>query len=280
MGDHVGEFFDLNGVPIPEKSNANDAIGVSAMGDSAGNKGDHGSKGDRNGTNSDRLQRNFTVVGSMRGRPLQNGISQSWAPKKGGITNSNDSGEISQVSIAAAQAISGVVHAIKGTSADPVAPFSEHERKGDLQGSGLAGKGYVHHYPDIPATTNLEMANGPLVKSWKSLVSMPVKSGSPLQFYRPHCVDGKFVAKPPAEAVNEGIDMWKGCLVGQFLDKRLPFPVVRSLVNRLWGKREMPDISTTENGLFFFRFGYECWTLAPSRETVHITCMEARYGHA
>ena len=52
----------------------------------------------------------------------------------------------------------------------------------------------------------------------------------------------------------EGIDMWKGCLVGQFLDKRLPFPVVRSLVNKLWGKKEMPDISTTENGLYFFRF--------------------------
>ena len=122
----------------------------------------------------------------------------------------------------------------------------EHERKGVVQGS--------HHYPDIMATTNLEMANGPLVKSWKSLVSIPVKSGIPLQFYRPHCADGKLVAKPPVEAVNEGIDMWKGCLVGQFLDKRLPFPVVHSLVNRLWGKREMPDISTTENGLFFFRF--------------------------
>ena len=52
----------------------------------------------------------------------------------------------------------------------------------------------------------------------------------------------------------EGVDMWKGCLVGQFLDKRLPFPVVRSLVNKLWGKKEMPDISTTENSLYFFRF--------------------------
>ena len=98
------------------------------------------------------------------------------------------------------------------------------------------------------------MVNGPPVKYWKSLASIPVKSGSPLQFYRPHCADGKLITKPPAEAVNEGIDMWKGCLVGQFLDKHLPFPVVRSLVNRLWGKREMPDISTTENGLFFFRF--------------------------
>ena len=69
----------------------------------------------------------------------------------------------------------------------------------------------------------MEMANGPPVKSWKSMVSIPVKSGSPLQFYRPHCDNGKLVAKPPAEAVNEGIDMWKGCLVGQFLDKRLSF---------------------------------------------------------
>ena len=129
----------------------------------------------------------------------------------------------------------------------------EHVRKGDLQGSALAGDGYVHCTPDFPATINSEIANDP-VKSWKSLVSMPVKTGGPLQFCMPQCVDGMIVAKPSVEAVNEGIDMWKGCLVGQFLDKRLPFPVVRSLVNRLWGKREMPEISTTENGLFFFRF--------------------------
>ena len=30
--------------------------------------------------------------------------------------------------------------------------------------------------------------------------------------------------------------------------------MVRSLVNKLWGKKEMPDISTTENGLYLFRF--------------------------
>ena len=80
------------------------------------------------------------------------------------------------------------------------------------------------------------------MKSWKTLFSMS------------HRIDGKLVVKPPAEVVVEGIDMWKRCLVGQFLDKRLPFPVVRSLVDKLWGKKEMPDISTTENGLYFFRF--------------------------
>ena len=101
---------------------------------------------------------------------------------------------------------------------------------------------------------NVGAREGVPVQSWSSLFSMPVKTGGPLQFYKPHRVDGKMVVRPPVEVVNEGIDLWKGCLVGQFLDKRLPFPVVRSLVNRLWGKKEMPDISTTENGLFFFRF--------------------------
>ena len=92
------------------------------------------------------------------------------------------------------------------------------------------------------------------VKSWKNLFSVPKQTNGMLQFSRPQKTDGKFVVKPPVEAVMEGIDMWKRCVVGQFLDKRLPFPVVRSLINKMWGKKEMPDISTTENGLYIFRF--------------------------
>ena len=48
--------------------------------------------------------------------------------------------------------------------------------------------------------------------------------------------------------------IWEGCIFGQFLDKRLPLHVVRSLVDRLWGKHEMPEITTTNNGLYIFRF--------------------------
>ena len=64
------------------------------------------------------------------------------------------------------------------------------------------------------------------MKSWKTLFSVPAKTSGLLQFSR-------LVVKPPAEAVVEGIGMWKGCLVGQFLDKRLPFSVVRPLVDKL-----------------------------------------------
>ena len=52
----------------------------------------------------------------------------------------------------------------------------------------------------------------------------------------------------------KGTKLCEGCLVGQFFDKRLPLHVVRAAVDRLWGKREMPEISITYNGLFLFRF--------------------------
>ena len=125
------------------------------------------------------------------------------------------------------------------------------------------------------------------VKSWKNLFSVPNKTNGQLRYSKPHRTDGKIVVKPPEEAVMEGIDMWKGFLVGQFLDKRLPFPVVRSLVNKLWGKKEMPDISTTENGLYFFsiqgrgcpRLGYGIWSLASCWETFYFTCLAARHGY-
>ena len=203
----------------------------------------------------------------------------SWAPKKGTNADLLNHGKFSQNEHNGMDAIGA--RSLKGVSGEngsaltnsnpasgghprsflglgksliPPGKQDEQVRKGDLQGSGSAGNGYDHCNSSSPAVINYEMTNDPPIKSWKSLVSTPVKTGGPLQFYMPHCTDGKIIAKPPVEAVNEGIDMWKGCLVGQFLDKRLPFPVVRSLVNRLWGKREMPDISTTESGLFFFRF--------------------------
>ena len=92
------------------------------------------------------------------------------------------------------------------------------------------------------------------VKSWKNLFSAPSKTNATLDFFAPACVDGMPVIHPPDEAVFEGVSMWKGCLVGQFFDKRLPIHVVRASVDKLWGKHEMPEISTTDNGMYLFRF--------------------------
>ena len=58
-----------------------------------------------------------------------------------------------------------------------------------------------------------------------------------LDFFAQPCVDGTPVIHPPAEAMFEGMSLWKGCLVGQFFDK--PIHVVRGAVDKLWEKHEM-----------------------------------------
>ena len=170
VGDRVGEFFDLNGVPIPAKRNANDAIGVSAMGDSAGNKGDRGSKGDR-------------ALGDRAGSRVENEVV-------------------------------------------PLSSMTQKRPQERIQ----------------------------VISGWNSLFSAKAVTKSPLEFVAPEIVDGKPVIEPPAEVVVEGMMLWEDCLVGQFFDKRLPLHVVRAAIEKLWGKKEIPEISITDNGLYLFRF--------------------------
>ena len=112
---------------------------------------------------------------------------------------------------------------------------------------GVFGKG-------SRGTTAVFSLNDAKDHNWMSLFVNRPKSCSSLVFTNPSIVDGKVIINPPAEAVVEGVGIWEGCLVGQFFDKRLPLHVVKSLVARLWGKHEIPEISTTDNGLFIFRF--------------------------
>ena len=67
---------------------------------------------------------------------------------------------------------------------------------------------------------NIRIRNGEMapVKTWKNLFSTPTRTNSTLYFLTPACVNGTHVIHPPAEAVFEGMSMWKGCLVGQFFD--------------------------------------------------------------
>ena len=84
---------------------------------------------------------------------------------------------------------------------------SEAGNSGNNGNSGIVGK--------VWGGNNVDRNGDPTpVKSWKNLFSVPTKTNGQLQYSRPLRTDGKFVVKPPEEAVMEGIDMWKGCLVG------------------------------------------------------------------
>ena len=127
------------------------------------------------------------------------------------------------------------------TRPQPVRIGSKFDNKFDGRGNGATAA--VLHSDDHKVS-----------HKWRSLFANRPKSCSPLAYYNPSTLDGKVTINPPPEAVVEGVGIWEGSLVGQFLDKRLPLHVVKSFVGRLWGKHKIPEISTTDNGLYIFRF--------------------------
>ncbi|KAF7154330.1 hypothetical protein RHSIM_Rhsim01G0145600 [Rhododendron simsii] len=95
--------------------------------------------------------------------------------------------------------------------------------------------------------------------SWKDKVSPPSVSHSrmKLQFFPP-AVEGETIRVPPPQHVEIlGAEQWKNCIVGHFVDKKLPFLSVRSIAFNNWGKFGLKEVLANENGFFFFQFGFE-----------------------
>ena len=133
-------------------------------------------------------------------------------------------------------------------SSSPAYTQSQPVRLGSRTDKGFVGRGRGA----IAAVFQSDDAE--VSHNWRSLFVNRPKSCSTLPFYKPSKLDGKVTVNPPLEAVAEGVGIWEGSLVGQFFDKRLPVHVVKSFVERLWGKHEIPAISTTDNGWYIFRF--------------------------
>jgi hypothetical protein len=59
-----------------------------------------------------------------------------------------------------------------------------------------------------------------------------------LAYFAPQKSGDRILVSPPEQAVEEGVDKWKHSLVGQFLDKPLPFFLVRKIscsnVETIW----------------------------------------------
>jgi hypothetical protein len=106
-------------------------------------------------------------------------------------------------------------------------------------------------------------------QDWRQLFRSEKSIGT-LHYFAPSCEDGKIVVKPPKEAIEEGILKWSSSLVGQFLDKPLPYYIVKRTVENLWAQYGKVEVYLLENGLYLFRFADE-----KSRDEV----MEAKIWH-
>nr|POF09054.1 hypothetical protein CFP56_38633 [Quercus suber] len=90
--------------------------------------------------------------------------------------------------------------------------------------------------------------------SWRSLFQNESNSSSQLQFFELKIINGKVVAQPPGEAVDEGIAKWESSLIGKFLDKAPSFLLVKCFVEGLWGQYDLVELFAFNNGMFLFRF--------------------------
>lgn len=74
-----------------------------------------------------------------------------------------------------------------------------------------------------------------------------------LQYFEPIKSGGQVIVSPLEEAIEEGIARWKSSLVGQFLDKPLPFYLVQKSVDVMWKQFGKVEVFSQENGMHIFR---------------------------
>lgn len=57
-----------------------------------------------------------------------------------------------------------------------------------------------------------------------------VSSRMNLTYYPPQLCDSNVVVCPPQDVVNLVSELWTDCVIGYFLDKKVHFPIVRSML--------------------------------------------------
>ncbi|XP_062155298.1 uncharacterized protein LOC133863345 [Alnus glutinosa] len=74
-----------------------------------------------------------------------------------------------------------------------------------------------------------------------------------LKFFPPKKEGDKTYIYPPDTVVEEGISLWKSSLVGQFMDKSLPYFLVKKAVTAMWSQYGEVEVFSLENGMYIFR---------------------------
>ncbi|KAJ0074991.1 hypothetical protein Patl1_34214 [Pistacia atlantica] len=69
--------------------------------------------------------------------------------------------------------------------------------------------------------------------------------------------DGTTTICPSFSLALEGRRKWENCLVGTFIEKKLPFHSVQCCALKLWQKYGIKEVMLNDKGFYFFKFGDE-----------------------
>lgn len=98
-------------------------------------------------------------------------------------------------------------------------------------------------------------------KSWKDLFLAKVNPNFKLTYHAPILENGERVVAPPPEVFQRGALQWQYTLVGQFLGVASSFREVKGFVEGQWKKFGPVRISSTDKGVYLFRFSSEDYCL-------------------
>ncbi|KAL7234526.1 hypothetical protein ACSBR1_018022 [Camellia fascicularis] len=88
-------------------------------------------------------------------------------------------------------------------------------------------------------------------RSWANVASTSVRSEVSFNYYPPKLDQGKIVVEmPPSSPMAK----WEACLVGYFIDKNLPYTLIKNNAFNMWKNKGLVDILKNDDGFIFFMF--------------------------
>ncbi|KAK3193227.1 hypothetical protein Dsin_024537 [Dipteronia sinensis] len=85
-------------------------------------------------------------------------------------------------------------------------------------------------------------------------MDIPTSRPVNLKYYQPFQSGNRKCVSPPMEVAEDSSKAWKNCLVGYFIEKKLPFSLVNNIAMCLWGNRGLQKVLDNDKGFFFFKF--------------------------
>lgn len=120
-------------------------------------------------------------------------------------------------------------------------------------GCGRGGRGYNAPPNQSERRGNpTEAASHRPAKAWAEVATAPSRSPIKLRYIPPPPSDNPNVVDLPSR--SEGLEKWESCLVGYFLDKKLPFNYIRNSASNQWNNMGLKEVLANGDGFMFFMF--------------------------
>ncbi|KAF5188412.1 zinc ion binding / nucleic acid binding protein [Thalictrum thalictroides] len=113
-------------------------------------------------------------------------------------------------------------------------------------------------HPEPPSSSSFEPSATRQNRAWNSLLKTPPPSAGEedLQFIEPKFADDGDVLQIDEEVLIEGAREWETKVVGFFLDKKLPYSIVKENVLKKWKLLGSMDIAL-DGDMYYFSFSSE-----------------------